>query len=210
MFQGKKARAFAMVALFALLGGCAPRSTFIPEESSLEQQHPQIQNVYVYSFLDARVDFFGEAFLKELEAQTRQRFAAEGVASEWLWYQTSAIGSTSSVQEVPSQGGSAVNLPVPLTVLMNLRKEALAKATHRLIVFPRSVGLRGVQIAERAYSATIAWTLVDIKTGEVVLRGRSDTWGKPVQAHSDTSEQVARIVDDFMAVLYPARAKGKP
>lgn len=206
MFHSIKARAIALVALFTLLGGCVPHSSFVPEESSLEQPRAQIQNVYVYSFLDARVNFFGEAFLKELEVQINRRLAAEGVASEWLWYQTSTIGSTSSVEEVASSGGSAVSLPVPLTVFMNMRAETEAKATHRLIIFPRSVGLAGVQMAERAYSATIAWTLVDIKTQKIVLRGRSDTFGKPLQAQSQISDQVARVVDDFMAVLFNTKA----
>ncbi|WP_248767237.1 hypothetical protein [Pseudomonas sp. MWU12-2345] len=210
MFKGNKSWRFSLIILFALLGGCIAHSSFVPEENTLHQQRVEIQNLYVYSFLDARADFFGEAFLKELEAQINRRLTVEGVKSEWLWYQASTIGSTSSLQEVASQTGSTVQLPVAMTVLTNLRAESQAKATHRLIIFPRSVGLSGVQIAERAYAATIAWTLTDISTGKLVLRGRSDTWGKPVQADSQIADQVARVVNDFMAVPFPASGQTKP
>ncbi|MCV4341665.1 hypothetical protein [Pseudomonas capsici] len=212
MFNSKVSWRLPLIILLALLGGCVTRSSFVSEENRLQKQRAQIQNLYVYSFLDARADFFGDAFLKELQAQLDRRLASEGVKLEWLWYQKSMVGAMSALQEIASPGGtgSAVQLPVPLLVVRNLPAEARARSTHRLIIFPRSVGLAGRQVAERAYTATIAWTLIEIKTGEIILSGRSETWGKPLQPTEDTARQVADVVNDFMAVAYPPLQVPRP
>jgi len=203
MFTRKTLASCSLVFLLATLSGCVTHSSFVAEQNALQTKPGTIQNLYVYSFLDARADFFGDEFLKALQAQIDQRLAAQGVKDEWLWYEQSDTGSTSALQTLPNGNGSMVRLPVPMTVMMNRAAERKANATHRLIIFPRNVGLSGIQIAERAYFATIAWTLVDVNTGAVLLRGRSDTWGKPVQADDVLHDQVARIVDDFMAVPFP-------
>jgi len=200
----RKSLTFPTLALiFSLLCACTTQPSFIAEQNALQENPVAIKNVYVYSFLDARADFFGADFLKELQAQVEHHLAAQGVKSEWLWYEQSTMGSMSSLQVMPNGDGSMVRLPVPMTVLLNRADERKAQATHRLIIFPRSVGLAGVQMAEHMYYATIAWTLIDVSTNKVLLQGRSDTWGKPFQASDVMHDQVARVVDDFMAVPYP-------
>lgn len=190
----------ALTILFALLAGCVAKPSFIAEQNALPPKPIVIQNLYVYSFLDARADYFGDTFLKEIQSQVDQRLAAQGVKPEWLWYEQSTMGSMSSLEAAPS---GMVRLPVPMTVLLNQPAERQAHATHRLIIFPRSVGLAGYQLAERAYYATIAWTLIDVSSNKVLLQGRSNTWGKPHQPVDVIHDQVAPVVDDFMAVLYP-------
>ncbi|MGY4494861.1 hypothetical protein [Pseudomonas sp. TE3610] len=44
----------------------------------------------MYSFLDARADFFGAGFLKTLHSQFDQHVAAHGVKSERLWFEQSS------------------------------------------------------------------------------------------------------------------------
>ena len=177
-------------------------------ERGSSQNVADIKNLYVYAFLDARRNFTGEPFLKAFEQQLQQRLGGKNIAVEWLWYEDSRVGRALSLEEVKKeQGGSQVIIPVPLVVMSNALAERDAHSSHRLIVFPKMIGLTGIRQAQKQYYATISWSIVDTANNEEVFKGSSSLVSKPGwEGSEEIHEDVSKLIDDFMNALYPSNA----
>jgi len=98
-------------------------------------------------------------------------------------------------------------IPVPLVVMSNSLAEQAAQTSHRLIVFPKMVGLTGIRQAQKQYYATIAWSIVDTANSREVFKGSSSLVSKPGwEGSKEVHEDVNELVDDFVNALYPSNA----
>ncbi|AHY45126.1 hypothetical protein CXK93_20025 [Stutzerimonas decontaminans] len=194
----------AILVLAALwLSGCAHRSTFTQEKRQSDFQPAEIQELYIYAFLDARREYMGEALFPVLQKTLSARLQAHGVNAHWLWFEDSPVGEHFSASEQGSSEGYGKMIPVPLVLMLNKQQEEKTKASHRLVIFPKTVGLTGIHQAEREYYASLTWTLSRVTASEApVFKGSSIFYSRPRRATEDLQRDVDSLVDDFINELY--------
>ncbi|MBU1285373.1 MAG: hypothetical protein KJ989_06490 [Gammaproteobacteria bacterium] len=194
---------FCLVLLSLWISACSHRSTFTEESRTTGFDSREITTLYIYSLLDVRRDFTGEAFLKVFQHTLDARLSSRGMRTEWLWFEDSPVGQNFSAIEKSDKDGNGKLIPVSLMLLLNQNKEKSAEATHRLVVFPKTVGLTGIHQAEEEYYASLTWTLSRAAETQPVLKGTSQFYSRPHRASSDLQDDVDSLVDDFIQALYP-------
>lgn len=196
-------RLVTLVCLALCLSACAYRSSFTPEKRQSDFQPGEIQELYIYAFLDARREYTGEAVLDVFQRTLGERLLQRGVKSQWLWFEDSPIGERFSASEQGSSEGYGKMIPVPLVLMLNKQKELESKATHRLVIFPKTVGLTGIHQAEREYYASITWSLSRVTDSDAsVLKGTSIFYSRPRRTAEKLQQEVDALVDDFINELY--------
>ncbi len=196
-----------LLLLSLCLGACAGHSTFTQEKRQGDFHPEEMKELYVYSFLDARREYTGEAFITVFERTLSSRLQARGVKTHWLWFEDSPLGQNFSATEKDNGTGYGKIIPAPLVVMLNSSDEKTSGTTHRLLVFPKTVGLTGIHQAEREYYAQLTWTLERTAGPEPLLKGTSIFYSRPFRASADLQSDVDRLVDDFINGLYPGSSQ---
>lgn len=191
------------------LSGCVGHSSFTEEKRKSDFNAQEIKDIYVYSFLDARREYTGESLFPVFQKTLSDRFAQHGVRTHWLWFEESTFGQMYSAAEKGGTDGYGKMVPVGLVTTLNRPQELTSGATHRLIIFPKTVGLTGLHQAEEEYYALISWTLErQAAPGDAVLKGSSTFYSRPRRATKNLQEDVDGLVDDFLNPIYTKSAKG--
>ncbi len=159
---------FLMSAALAFASGCVHQPKFSTTTRTADTDALKLDKLYVYSFLDFREGSLGKDFANSFEKQLKQRLDAAGVKSEFLWYKNSPVEATYSLKTTGTgPGGSSTQLPIGEVIRANAEAERAFDASHRLIIFPKSVFTNaGTKKFE------ISWTVLD-RSGRTVWATKS-------------------------------------
>jgi hypothetical protein len=188
-----------------LLTGCAttpppPRFTVdVPKQRALE-----LNDVYVYSFLDLWDDDLGQAFLTHFKAWLTLNLNQHGVRHTQLLFR-----DMRSSQEAPvlAWEGSSYKVAVGGIVERNQLAEEAFGARYRLVIFPTKATshtetTRYGGRSEPYFTYKILWHLMDATTGEVVWSATSQDTVGHVKGGSERSGQLALLlVNGFIEQL---------
>lgn len=136
--------------------------------------------VFVYSFLDTRLDAIGVRGIDRFQDALVQAFNGAQVQAKMLPFRGSAssmVGhslpteTTNPIPQFPLVRETRRAVPVMETVAESRADEEAAGAKYRLVLFP-------AYSSEMGYTKSIDvnWTLTDIQTGKVIWVFSTTTW----------------------------------
>ena len=111
--------------------------------------------VYVYDFLDVRLEQYGDRVLAQFEMDLTDALRKVNADSKVLRFRHSRVGLRTEIY------AGTLNIPVGETVFDNLADEAAKGAKYRLIIIPSDYVLSG---AWRFYK--VRWILMDVHTNK--------------------------------------------
>jgi hypothetical protein len=132
----------------ALASGCV--TTRFRDESAPYAGAP-VERLYVYSFLGARVDEVGKAYVEAFDRSLLSMLQGRGVDARLHRFQESPVlqgepltaegwvAAHQSFVTKDASGGSRFGIPVGDVLRLNLEDERRFGATHRLVVFPARI-----------------------------------------------------------------------
>jgi hypothetical protein len=169
------------------LGACVYPTSMSFTETTRPSTPVTLSRLYVYSFLDLRVDELGSALMSEISRQLAAGLESCGVASEQHWFRDDPIAG----QFARLRGSEVV--PVRRVITQNRATERAYGSDYRLIVFPVQTTVEPGWI-----QYDFRWTLEDTRTNRIVW----STTSRGRHARGEDSEELAKdIVDGLITQM---------
>lgn len=145
-----------------------------------------INNIYMYSFLDLRVDIIGRNTLNLFEKYISHEFKTRGIPTELLSFNTANMGDSALLED-----GNGVEVPIGKVIKKNIGNEIAFSTDYRLIIFPSYV-----RTGTGIVSYQIRWDLVKAKTGERIWSANSWTSNTIWMSNDEVPERRAKVLID--------------
>lgn len=143
-----------------------------------------INNVYMYSFLDLRVDIIGRNTLDLFEKYISHEFKERGIATKLLSFNTANMGGSALLED-----GNGVEVPIGKVIETNIDKEMAFSTDYRLIIFPSYV-----RTGTGIVSYQIRWDIVKTKSGERIWSANSWTSNTIWMSNDEIPEKKAKVL----------------
>lgn len=166
-----------------MLSGCAAKPDF--ETSVKFNKEIELNDLYLYSFIDLHEKIIGENIVPELKQQFELQFEQRGININQLWYKDSQLLTNTAISEVDGE----TTVPVEKIVLANLENEQNVNAKYRLIAFPVYVNHGKSSAGYR-----VKWSLSGVATNEVIWAASSWTYNVDMFSNDERPEKRAKLL----------------
>jgi hypothetical protein len=140
--------------ILPILAACATNQ-FSETRTVTSGENLKNTQIYIYSFLDARENEFGQNLLSEFDEQFIGELEKSNVKGKILRFKDSDVGRYYSMTNTGMQ------IPVGQVVASNLSNEREFDTKYRLVIFPSKMTISG---AWRFYD--VQWDLIESQTGK--------------------------------------------